>query len=627
MSATRVLVHAHSTWSHDGHLPLDAYLDLAPRLGCSVVLLTEHEETGWTAERYDHYVRVCASLSTPAVRLVPGLEFNQQGYHLLCYGLRTLPHRPSSITDLAADAHRQGCRLVLAHPGKWQWRIQPAILGVVDGIEIWNSKWIYDGAAGPHPATCRLAASASASQKTVLVGQDVHKVKHLSPLVLVSHSQHVIEDIAAGRYEIEWRNRRWSTEALREGIAPLRARLHHASMDAVQHAYSATRRRLRAPSSPASWHGRRGRLLSPAIWLREAPLPTVSVILPIRNEAGYIGRTLASVLAQDYPADRVEILVADGSSTDGTRDIVQNFITQEREREREAGSGFSGHGRLQLLDNPGRIVSTGLNAALDLASGDVVVRVDGHCEIPPDFVRRAVDRLSRDGVECVGGLLETIGETPRAGVIAAAMSATFGVGGSAFRSGATVSRVTDTVAFPAFTRAALRRAGPFDEELVRNQDDEYSYRLRRVGGRILLATDLRARYYSRATLGRLWRQCFGYGYWKVRVLQKHPWQMRARQLVPALFVGTLALSLVLTRALPALLVVLLVSYLTAAAIASWRNARRSGWLPLTFATMHVAYGTGSLVGLVAFWRRFRRIGHEEVQVDARNRSVLPPRHS
>src|SRR5262245_8526782 len=97
---TRVLAHAHSTWSHDGHLPLDAYHALAPRLDATVVLLTEHEETGWTAERYDHYVRVCASLSTPAVRLIPGIEFNQQGYHLLCYGLRAFPHRPSSITDL-----------------------------------------------------------------------------------------------------------------------------------------------------------------------------------------------------------------------------------------------------------------------------------------------------------------------------------------------------------------------------------------------------------------------------------------------------------------------------------------------------------------------------------------------
>ena len=158
-----------------------------------------------------------------------------------------------------------------------------------------------------------------------------------------------------------------------------------------------------------------------------------------------------------------------------------------------------------------------MNAAIAAATGDVIVRVDGHCEVPPDFVRRAVLHLSRDAVDCVGGILDTIGETRTARVIAAAMSAPFGVGGSAFRSADATSpharaysMLTDTVAFPAFTREAIARAGWFDEELVRNQDDEYSYRLRRLGGRILLAADMRARYYSRGTLRGLWRQCFEY---------------------------------------------------------------------------------------------------------------------
>jgi glycosyltransferase involved in cell wall biosynthesis len=627
---TRVLVHAHSTWSHDGHLPLDAYLDLAPRIGCSVVLLSEHEETGWTPERYDAYARICASLSTPSVRLIPGIEFNQQGHHLLCYGLRAFPRRPSPTADLAADVHRQGCRLTLAHPCKSEWWIPSPILDAVDAIEIWNSKWIYDGEPGPHPRSRRLAV---APQKDVLIGQDVHKVKHLSPLVLVTYGSaaDVLDDIAYRRYHMAWRDRHWSQEELlRDDYAvtsPTRARLHHVALNAALRGYRLTRQMLHAPATPSSWHGRRARLLSPAIWLREAPLPLVSVILPVRNEAAFIDRALSSVLAQDYPADRVEILVADGDSTDGTQAIVRDMAR-------------IAPGRVRLIDNPDRIVPTGLNAAIQAATGDVIVRVDGHCEIAPDYIRRAVDRLSRDGVECVGGRLDTIGETHRARVIAAAMSAPFGVGGSAFRSGGAISSLTDTVAFPAFTRAALQRAGPFDEELIRNQDDEYSYRLRRFGGRILLATDLHARYYSRATRRGLWRQCRQYGYWKVRVLQKHPWQMRLRQAVPTLFVASLAIALVLllltrSRAALSLLALILVSYFTAAIAASWRAARRTAggwrdllpWLPLTFATMHVAYGIGSLVGLVAFWRRWGRIGHEEVQVHARNRPILPPRHS
>jgi succinoglycan biosynthesis protein ExoA len=624
---TRVLVHAHSTWSHDGHLPLDAYHDLARLIDCQVVLLSEHEETGWTPERYEMYVRVCDSLSTWSVRLVPGIEFNQQGYHILCYGLRTLPRRPSSMADLAADVHKQGCRLTLAHPCKRNWHIPPDILAAVDDIEIWNSKWIYDGRV-PHPRTCRLAPT-----KGALIGQDVHKVKHLSPLVLVTRGGATAEDvlgaIATGGYEIAWRDRRWSPRALRaEGMTgSVRADVHRLWLDLADGGYSAVRRLLRAPAVSGSWHKRRGALLSPAIWLRDAPLPMVSAILPVRNEEGFIVQALSAVLAQDYPADRLEILVVDGDSSDHTRTIVEGIINLAP-------------GRIRLIDNADRIVSTGLNAAIEAATGEVIVRVDGHCEIAPDYIRRAVDRLSRDGVECVGGRLDTIGETHRARVIAAAMSAPFGVGGSAFRSGGAVSSLTDTVAFPAFTRAALQRAGPFDEELIRNQDDEYSYRLRRLGGRILLANDLHARYYSRASFRGLWRQCRQYGYWKVRVLQKHPWQMRPRQAVPALFVACLAIAATLfflttSRAALALLALILVSYFTAAIVASWRTVGRTArgwrdllpWLPLTFATMHVAYGIGSLVGFVAFWRRWGRIGHEEVQVHARNRPILPPRHS
>jgi succinoglycan biosynthesis protein ExoA len=452
-------------------------------------------------------------------------------------------------------------------------------------------------------------------------------VKHLSPLVLVTRGGATAEDvlgaIATGGYEIAWRDRRWSPRALRaEGMTgSVRADVHRLWIDLAQHAYSGTRRLLRSPAVSGSWHKRRGGLLSPAIWLREAPLPMVSAILPVRNEEGFIVQALSSVLAQDYPADRLEILVADGQSSDHTLAIID-------------GISALAPGRIRLIDNPDRIVSTGLNAAIDAATGDVIVRVDGHCEIAPDYISRAVDRLSRDGVECVGGRLDTIGETPRARIIAAAMSAPFGVGGSAFRSGASVSTLTDTVAFPAFTRAAMHRVGPFDEELIRNQDDEYSYRLRRLGGRILLATDMHARYYSRGTLKSLWRQCFQYGYWKVRVLQKHPRQMRLRQFIPALFVATLLVSLSLSLAvsLPlggGVLASLLLVYLMAVCAASWRAARRGGFdllprLPLAFTTLHVAYGTGSLVGLVAFWKRW--LGRDEVYVHG-SRSVLPPRHS
>jgi hypothetical protein len=172
--------------------------------------------------------------------------------------------------------------------------------------------------------------------------------------------------------------------------------------------------------------------------------------------------------------------------------------------------------------------------------------------------------------------------------------------------------LTDTVAFPAYRRAVIDRLGPFDEELVRNQDDEYNYRLRKMGGKILLAADIRARYYSRSSLKSLWRQYFQYGFWKVRVMQKHPWQMRVRQFVPFAFVATLIISAAVAPFVSNavwVLGLLCGSYLCATLAASVLKASQGAWavlplLPLAFATLHFAYGFGFLVGLLKFRGRW-----------------------
>jgi cellulose synthase/poly-beta-1,6-N-acetylglucosamine synthase-like glycosyltransferase len=331
--------------------------------------------------------------------------------------------------------------------------------------------------------------------------------------------------------------------------------------------------------------------------------PLVSVILPIRNEAHYIARSLGAVLAQDYPADRMEILVADGMSTDGTREIVESM--------------GAGPPRVQIIDNARRIAPTALNAAIARARGEILVRVDGHCEIERDYVRRCVEHLRNDGVDGVGGPLQTIGVSFIARGIAIAMSSTFGVGDSAFRTVNNKTMLVDTVAFPAYTRNIVERVGLFDEELARNQDDDYNYRLRKIGAKVLLAADVRSRYYSRSSLRSLWRQYFQYGYWKVRVMQKHPLQMRPRQFVPPLFVVALLLSLAAASfsfilgswfVLPFGLAA--GSYALANLAASALiTARRRDWsllglLPIAFAILHVSYGLGFLVGLVKFRNRW-----------------------
>ena len=325
--------------------------------------------------------------------------------------------------------------------------------------------------------------------------------------------------------------------------------------------------------------------------------PTVTVVLPVRNEADFIERSLGAVLSQDYPADLVDIVVADGASDDGTAEIVSKLSKR--------------HPRVRLIDNPERIVATGLNRAMSQTLGDVIVRVDGHCEIATDYISRCIDHL-QSGADGVGGPIQTVGQTPLAQVIATAMSSKFGVGDSAFRTMQGRSLLADTVPFPAYTRAIVEKAGGYDTELVRNQDDEYNYRLRKMGARILLAADVQSRYYSRSSLKSLWRQYRQYGYWKVRVLQKHPFQMSARQFIPPMFVGALAGSAAVALTTDRgwmLFAAVVTSYLAAnltAAISVVRRCRlsRPWMLPVAFATLHLAYGTGFLHGLLRFWNRW-----------------------
>jgi succinoglycan biosynthesis protein ExoA len=328
-------------------------------------------------------------------------------------------------------------------------------------------------------------------------------------------------------------------------------------------------------------------------------LPFVAVVMPVRNEARYVERSLSSVLNQDYPADRLEVIVADGMSTDGTRAIVAEWASRDD--------------RVRLIDNPKQIAPAGLNLAMSCARGSVVARVDGHCEIAHDYIRCAVARLLADSADGVGGPIDTVGETPVARTIAAAMSSKFGVGGSAFRTTKDRTVVVDTIAFPVYTREVIERAGAYDEELVRNQDDEYNYRLRKMGARLLLAAEVRSRYYSRSSIASVFRQYFQYGFWKVRVLQKHPRQMSPRQFVPPVFVAALggATFLVATPLGWLPLATVLPAYGLANIVATQRVASgkhlggQALLMPIVFAALHIGYGTGFLIGLVRFAARWR----------------------
>ena len=327
--------------------------------------------------------------------------------------------------------------------------------------------------------------------------------------------------------------------------------------------------------------------------------PFVSVIMPVRNEANYISRSLAAVLAQDYPNERMEILVVDGLSSDGTRE----FISKSRNKL----PAFS----IALIDNPEKIVPAGLNAALQFACGEIIVRVDGHTIISPDYIRQCVIALQCSGADNVGGKMNAIGEGRFGESVAIATSSPFGIGGGRFHY-SDLEEYVDTVYMGAWPRNVFNRIGLFDEELVRNQDDEFNCRLRSFGGRILLSPKIKSQYVVRSSPHSLWTQYFQYGHWKVRVLQKHPRQMRPRQFVPPAFVASLLLAVFIAIFHPlgrALLVFFGLSYLLADLAAALWAATRRGWrflplLPIIFPVLHLSYGLGFLFGLVKFGNRW-----------------------
>ena len=328
--------------------------------------------------------------------------------------------------------------------------------------------------------------------------------------------------------------------------------------------------------------------------------PFVSLVLPVRNEEKYIDSCLQALVSQDHPHDKFEILIADGQSTDRTRDLIEKYK-----------SAFP---NIYIFDNPGLIVPTGLNILIRQAKGQFIVRVDGHTVIAPDYIRQCVLALTASGAENVGGKMTAKGSNVFGKAVAAATSVPFGIGNARFHY-SEKEEFVDTVYLGAWPIHVFKKIGLFDEELVRDQDDEFNYRLRSSGGRILLSPKINSSYTVRSSPLSLWRQYFQYGFWKVRVLQKHPKQMSLRQFVPFLFVSAITLSLILTLLFNwgwVFLVSLVGFYLAANLLASVLTFNKYrlekellSFLPLAFSIIHIGYGCGFLLGLFRFLNRWK----------------------
>ncbi len=325
--------------------------------------------------------------------------------------------------------------------------------------------------------------------------------------------------------------------------------------------------------------------------------PRVSLLVACRNEVDSIKKCIESLFAQDFPGDKLEVIILDGLSTDGSRELIRDLI--------------AGHPNFRLVDNPKIYQAAGWNLGIELCTGEIISIVSGHVILAPDYVTQAVMTLQRTGADMVGGTVRSISSGKVGEAIALAMSHPFGVGGARFRY--TVNEEeTDSVFMGFCHRLVYEKNGKYDEELVRNQDDEFSYRLRKAGGRIVCNPDIKSYYKTRSTFKSLWYQYFQYGLYKVRVLQKHPHQMSLRQFIPPAFVSTLLLGIFLSLCFSwgwvfflGLIGLYLIANFASSFLISWREGWRYLWLlPLAFATIHASYGLGFIAGLFKFWNRW-----------------------
>ncbi|GAB4448874.1 MAG: succinoglycan biosynthesis glycosyltransferase ExoA [Anaerolineales bacterium] len=321
-------------------------------------------------------------------------------------------------------------------------------------------------------------------------------------------------------------------------------------------------------------------------------MPNVSIIVPCYNERATIRLLLDAIRRQTFPLAEMEVVVADGMSTDGTREAIAAFQADFPSL------------NLRVVDNPHQTIPSGLNRAIQASRGSILLRLDAHSKPYPDYVERCVQALEANRGDNVGGVWEIQpgARTWIAKSIAAAASHPLAVGDALYRHARHAAPV-DTVPFGAFKRELIERIGWFDETLLTNEDYEFNARIRKAGGRIWLDPSIRSVYFARSTLKELARQYWRYGYWKWRMLRRYPDTVRWRQALPPLFVSSLIGLAVVSAAAPLLRVVLAGEALTyalvmiAAGVQSAVRRREPSLLvglPLAIPVMHLSWGSGFL---------------------------------
>ena len=310
--------------------------------------------------------------------------------------------------------------------------------------------------------------------------------------------------------------------------------------------------------------------------------PPVSVIMPLLNEERHLRDAVKMILAQDY-AGSLEVVLALGPSTDRTDEVASEIAAEDP--------------RVRLVRNPTGRTPDGLNAAIGASTGEVVVRVDGHSEIPDDYVSVAVAELRRVGADNVGGIMDARGTTDFERAVACAMRSPIGVGASRFHTGGEAGDA-DTVYLGVFERSALERVGGYDPHFSRAQDWEMNHRIRESGGKVWFTPALKVTYRPRASVSALARQYFHYGRWRRVVGRYHEGTINPRYLAPPTMVGVTTVATVAGFFwAPAWVVpIAYAAGVTAGGLAITRgeSARTRAAAPVVLATMHWAWGIGFL---------------------------------
>jgi succinoglycan biosynthesis protein ExoA len=325
-------------------------------------------------------------------------------------------------------------------------------------------------------------------------------------------------------------------------------------------------------------------------------MPKVTVVIPAYNEEATIRLLLEAIYGQTYPRREIQVVVADGMSTDATRPVIHRFCEEKPDLE------------VLIVDNPKRVIPSALNRAIENARGEIIIRLDAHSIPYPDYIEQCVKAIEDGYGDNVGGIWEIKpgSESWQARSISLAAAHPLGVGDARYRVGGQ-AKIVETVPFGAFRKTLVEKVGWYNENLLTNEDYEFNVRIAKAGGKIWFDPAIRSIYFARATFGELARQYWRYGFWKGKMVQRFPETLRWRQFLPPVFVCSLVFLFVVSWFFPLarwifvaeaglyIFILLLAGIKVAVSLRDWRLVLG---IPIAISTMHLSWGTSFIWSLL-----------------------------